>query len=195
MIHNLITFSGARGSGKDTMISELIPIYSTEDLNRMIPCTTRDIRDGEIDGVHQHFMSEDKFILEEKRGKFIFTNPKNASGYCSGTLKSELCHKFGVIDITASGAKKLRDYVFQNGGRALSFMLYADYDTRYERVRSRQKGISNEELDLMMNNDPTDPDPESHPYWFVRVENKDGHFNEALSRVEMTIKEFLAASN
>ena len=191
MIHNLITFSGARGSGKDTMLSKVIEIYNNVDLNRIIPCSTREIRDGEIDGVHQHFMSEDKFILEEKSGKFIFTNPKNANGYRSGTLKSELCHEFGVVDITAEGARKLRDYVFQNGGRALSIMLYADYDTRYARVRSRQKGISKEELDLMMNNDPTDPDYTLYPFWFKKVENKDGHFNEALVKVKKIINGFL----
>lgn len=55
----ILVISGPSGSGKSTLLTRLF--QEEKDLYFSISSTTRSPRDGEIDGVHYHFISEDEF--------------------------------------------------------------------------------------------------------------------------------------
>ena len=55
----LLVLSGPSGVGKDTVWKEAAPCLPT--FAKAITCTTRARRDGERDGVHYHFVSDDAF--------------------------------------------------------------------------------------------------------------------------------------
>ncbi|MGH1601528.1 guanylate kinase [Campylobacter majalis] len=55
----ILVISGPSGSGKSTLLTRLF--QEERDLYFSISSTTRSPRDGEIDGVHYHFVSEDEF--------------------------------------------------------------------------------------------------------------------------------------
>ena len=55
----LIILSGPSGSGKDTVLNKLIEI--DENVKVSISMTTREMREGEIDGVHYYFVNREFF--------------------------------------------------------------------------------------------------------------------------------------
>lgn len=61
---------GKSSTGKDTIYKEL---FQVEDLHlkKIIPYTTRPIREGEVEGVEYFFCDEDKVAELEKAGKII----------------------------------------------------------------------------------------------------------------------------
>ena len=79
----LIVFSGPSGSGKDTVLAEL----KNRDINmqQSISVTTRDMREGEVDGVDYFFtdvetfeknITEDYFLEYVKYGSNYYGTPK-----------------------------------------------------------------------------------------------------------------------
>ena len=85
----LIIISGPSGVGKGTIIELLKKRYLKENkkLYLSISCTTRSPREGEIDGVHYYFISEDEFLERIKRNDFLEYN-KYGTGKYYGTPKS-----------------------------------------------------------------------------------------------------------
>ena len=55
----LVVISGFSGAGKGTLVKKLMEKYDNYALS--ISMTTRDKRDGEIDGVHYFFVDHKKF--------------------------------------------------------------------------------------------------------------------------------------
>jgi guanylate kinase len=188
---NLITVSGPRGAGKDTVISNVLETFGPQ-LHRIIPCTTRSPREGEEHGKQQYFISEQEFAAFENAGKFIFTNPLNGNGYRSGTLKTELEYNLSIVDITAAGAEVLRNYAYSHGGRVISLFLFADYHIRFSRVKLRQvSSLTGAQVEDMLKYDPTIPDLNQHPDWFIKIENPENKLDGTLQRVYLEINSFL----
>lgn len=61
---------GKSASGKDSIYQELLDCKSLS-LKKIVPYTTRPIREGEVDGENYFFCSEDKVKELEKAGKII----------------------------------------------------------------------------------------------------------------------------
>lgn len=81
----LIVVSGPSGCGKGTVLSE---VKKEIELSYSVSVTTREIREGEVDGVNYHYISKEKFenlISEEKVLEY--------TTYCGnyyGTLREEV---------------------------------------------------------------------------------------------------------
>ena len=64
----LFVISGPAGAGKSMIAKKLVEKYP--DVGLSVSCTTRAPRPGEIDGVHYHFVSEERFEELVQRGEF-----------------------------------------------------------------------------------------------------------------------------
>lgn len=188
-MNNLITISGTRGVGKDTLIARITKEFGF--IKRIIPCTTREKREGEVHGLHQYFLSEEEFESNLQAGNFVFTNPPNKAGYRSGTLKSELNSETSIVDITVQGAEFLRNYVFGNGGRTLSILLIADYVDRFARIKKRQPDLVPLQIERLIHDDPSCIDPKYYPDWLNKIENKDGEFDATVREFNKLLVDFL----
>lgn len=65
----LVILSGPSGSGKDTIIrawADANPL-----VERVITCTTREPREGEVNGVHYHFLTREQFEQKMMRGELL----------------------------------------------------------------------------------------------------------------------------
>jgi len=66
----LIVVSGPAGSGKTTLCSRLTEAYP-QAIRRVITCTTRAPRGGEVDGVDYHFLARADFERQVAAGVFL----------------------------------------------------------------------------------------------------------------------------
>jgi guanylate kinase len=99
MIYVLI---GESGCGKTTTAMELERLG----LDRVVTCTTRPMREGEVDGKDYNFMSDEEFINDEKKGLFVET--ATFRGWHYGThLNSLLGDGDKVVVLSPEGAKSL----------------------------------------------------------------------------------------
>ncbi|TDV22696.1 guanylate kinase [Mycoplasmopsis mustelae] len=105
----IIIFSGPSGVGKGT-IERLL--FEFDELNLSLSCsaTTRKPRNGELNGIHYHFMDVDAFRDHIKSHKFIEFSYHLNNYY--GTLYSELDkihnkQKVPFLEIETTGAKQI----------------------------------------------------------------------------------------
>ena len=65
----LIILSGPSGSGKDTILGELVS--RNDNVRVSISMTTRKMRQGETDGVHYYFVTREYFEKKIKEGSML----------------------------------------------------------------------------------------------------------------------------
>jgi guanylate kinase len=93
--------------GKGTLIKGLLA--RAPGLQLAVSATTRAPREGEVNGVDYHFLSEEDFDRRVGRGEFL--EHAEYAGNRYGTLKSELARPAQgvVLEIDVQGARQVRD--------------------------------------------------------------------------------------
>lgn len=105
----LIIFSGPSGSGKDTVLTELVK--EDPNLHLSISATTRPMRDGEVDNVDYYFLGREHFENLIADGGLL-----EYAEYCDnlyGTLREpvEKAREQGrdvILEIEVEGARKVK---------------------------------------------------------------------------------------
>ncbi|MGB1582263.1 MAG: guanylate kinase, partial [Solirubrobacterales bacterium] len=80
----VFVITGPSGVGKGTLIRELRERHP--EIGLSISATTRAPREGELDGIHYHFLSDDEFDSRVALGDFV--EHAAYSGHQYGTLRS-----------------------------------------------------------------------------------------------------------
>ena len=87
----LFIISGSSGVGKGTLIKAFLDKHSEFKLS--VSCTTRNPREGEIDGENYFFLTKDEFKSRIENNEFL--EWAEFSGNIYGTQKSLCCGAFG----------------------------------------------------------------------------------------------------
>jgi guanylate kinase len=106
----LIIVSGPSGSGKSTIIKRLLD-DSGLPLHLSVSATTRDRREGEIDGFHYHFWTREQFLAERDRGGFLEWAEVYGNLYGTPFVEVEPHRAEGtgvILDIDVQGAQQVR---------------------------------------------------------------------------------------
>ncbi len=103
-----IVISGPSGVGKGTICKKII---SDLKLEYSVSMTTRQKRDGEIDGINYYFTTKEDFEKRIKNDEFIEYAIYNDNYY--GTLKKEVIDKINmgkniICEIEVQGAKQIK---------------------------------------------------------------------------------------
>ena len=129
-----IIISGPSGVGKGTIYNVLL-----KELNAWysVSMTTRDIRDGEVDGVNYYFISKDEFRKRIDEGKLLEYNIYNDNYY--GTPKDKVLEKLeeGIdvfLEIDVNGARNIKK-IFDDA--LLIYITPPSIDILRERLVSR----------------------------------------------------------
>ncbi len=106
---NIYIISGPSGGGKTTLTKRVMA--DLDNLRFSVSCTTREPREGEVDGKDYRFISVAEFNDMAKDGKFA--EYANVYGNLYGTPldQFEMAKKCGVdliLDIDVQGAKQIR---------------------------------------------------------------------------------------
>lgn len=107
----LVVIVGPSGVGKGTVVRRLIDRYPAVALS--VSATTRPPRDGEENGVHYHFISEDEFTRRVAAGDFLeWATVHGRHRY--GTLRNTVREMTGrgatvILEIDLDGARQVRE--------------------------------------------------------------------------------------
>ena len=96
---SIFVISAPSGTGKTTLCQALSKQYQT--IKYTVSCTTRTQRTGEINGLHYHFLSKEKFIELVRQQKFA--EWAQVYGNLYGTLKQD------IIELNSQGFDVLMD--------------------------------------------------------------------------------------
>lgn len=142
----ILVLMGKSGVGKDTILEELTKNYN---FKRIVSTTTREKREGEIEGKDYYFVSNEEFDNIIKENGFIEYVSFNGARY--GCQKSSIdINKDMCIVVETDGAKALlSEYGTQN---VYVIYLHLDDDIRFKRVSSRNH-ISKEEWEKRITSD------------------------------------------
>jgi guanylate kinase len=69
-MYKIIALISEAGSGKDRILKEVLAA-APDRLNEIISCTTRPMREGEINGINYYFLTKEEFLLKAVRGHMI----------------------------------------------------------------------------------------------------------------------------
>ena len=130
----LVVISGPSGVGKGTICKELVKYFNAW---YSVSVTTREIRNGEIDGKDYFFVTKEEFEQKIKDNDFLEYATYNNNYY--GTLKSKINeHLDNNIDvfteIEVNGAKNIKN-IYNDS--ILIYILPPSLEELEERLRGR----------------------------------------------------------
>jgi guanylate kinase len=109
MAGKVFVITGPSGVGKGTLISQLLERVPGLELS--VSATTREPREGEVDGRDYHFLTPDEFDQRIEREDFLEFATYSGNRY--GTLRSEVRKRLEaghsvVLEIEVQGARQVR---------------------------------------------------------------------------------------
>jgi len=179
----LVIISGPSGVGKGTIVKALKERYQEENrkLYLSISCTTRDPRDGEVDGIHYYFISEEEFLKRLSHDDFLEYN-KYGTGKYYGTPKSTVIDYLNkgydvILEIDVNGYKQIKEKYKNSVG---IFIMPPSINDLYERL----KGRGTETNDVIERRIQTAASEmkEKNLYDYIIV-NEDGKSDEAMEKI------------
>jgi len=163
----LFVISGASGVGKSTVLKRVME--ARKDLIFSVSATTRKPRDGEIDGVHYYFITEDQFRAMIDRGEFLEYNEHHQVLY--GTPASQILDKQErgnvILDVEPNGAFNVRK---ARPDATLIFVMPPSREELERRLRGRGD-TSEEQITIRLNRADWEMDQSVH-YDYVVVNDQ-----------------------
>ena len=105
----LLIISGPSGSGKGTIVSALRPL---DDFALSISVTTRQMREGEVDGMHYFFRTKEQFEEMRDTGELLEHASYNGNFYGTPKFYVEQKIKEGkavILEIDVQGALQVKE--------------------------------------------------------------------------------------
>lgn len=140
----VFVISGPAGVGKTTLCDRLLTDFPST-LKRVVTATTRKPREGEVDGVDYHFLSQEEFIDQVNKGAFIEHERVHQNLY--GTQKKALMltgetqHYDLLLNIDVNGASSLKKFADDNtllrGSLFSVFVLPSSIEELKDRLTKR----------------------------------------------------------
>jgi guanylate kinase len=180
MNKQVVVVAGPAGSGKDTIIREIMKRFPNTDY--LVKATSRPPRPNEENGVEYYFMTNDQFQEEMARGNIPEHYYREKTGHYYGTYKPDLEKKLAqgkivFAQIQIVGARYLKEQY----GATTIFIMPPSLDAFEKRVRERapmsdaewqeRKEFTEREL------------REEAPWYDYRITNRDGKLDQSVNEV------------
>ena len=147
----LVILSGVAGAGKDTIKKELIK--RMEDVESLPSYTSRQMREGDVEGGTYHFVSKEEFEKMLKNGEFYEydVHHNNYYGLPRKLLNEKIkSGKIIVKDIDVNGTEHLKE-LLGNDTKVVTIFLRVPKEELRTRLENRIDKPSPEEIILRLN--------------------------------------------
>ncbi|MGY8768254.1 MAG: guanylate kinase [Pirellulales bacterium] len=158
----LVILSGPAGSGKSTVVRQLLDKYPGR-LELSVSATTRKPRSGEVDGVAYHFLTEAQFLQKREAGEFLESFEVFGLGNWYGTLQCEVENRIQngisvLLEIDVEGAMQVVEQyphavtIFLNpGSLEVLEQRLRGRKTETESVIQRRLEVAHQEMEMAAN--------------------------------------------
>jgi len=182
----LFTLSGSSGSGKTTLL-DLLSRDLAIDIS--VSHTTRERREYEIDGIHYHFVSKDKFNSLTNDDKFI--EYENVHGDLYGTTKEGVERYLAkkkplFLELDVKGALNLKKMYPES---AISIFLSAPNFNELENRLIHRSSESKEEINKRLSRFSEEENLKKEFDYTVINDNFESTFEELKKMILSMIKE------
>ena len=146
----ILVLSGPSGAGKSTACN--VVIETDGNLDFSVSCTTRKPREGEVDGVHYHFLTKKEFKNKIALDEFVEWAEVHGNYY--GTLISEVLGKAKLgkdvlLDIDVQGARLMRKACENDLELANCVEYIFAAPPSFEELQRRLRGRGTEDADAL----------------------------------------------
>ena len=183
--YKIIALFGEAGAGKDYILKNIMKtIWGQYNLNEIISCTTRPPREGEIDGVHYHFISTPTDFVKKDLIEFtIFRD------WWYGTPVDSLdTNKINIGVFNIKGIDQLINNDTQNRIECLPIYIKVTPKTRLLRQLQRE---SNPDCSEIIRRFLTDQaDFLKIPFHYMVVENEYNEIQPIVNEINELIREW-----
>lgn len=181
----IIAFIGKAGAGKDTIATELVK--QNPGWNMIVSCTTRPRREGEVDGVNYHYLTNEEFAQKVLNGDMLEATFFNDWHY--GTMASSLHEGVNVGVFNPEGYDCLKE-MLPKDIRVVGFYVKADDKTRMLRQLNRETNPDVREIVRRFTADEEDfYDIDNDPDYPVNIVNNGSEMN--ILQIVSALNEFL----
>lgn len=84
----IIALLGEAGSGKDSLLQTIMEVYEPDTFREIVSCTTRPMREGELEGFQYFFLTDEEFMEKIKNAEMLEYTQFN--GWFYGTDRNQL---------------------------------------------------------------------------------------------------------
>ncbi len=185
----LFVVTGPSGVGKTAVVERVLPLIPNA--HRLVTCTTRGLREGEIDGVDYNFLTRDVFQGLIDRGEMVEWDEHYGNLY--GIRKADVERHLAeggptFIWIDTEGAKTLKALWPE---AVVIFLTAESKEVLESRIRSR--GTTSEaDVQIRLDRLPSELAYEEKADYVV--ENAEGKLEETVSKISQIIQQELAKS-
>lgn len=167
-MYNIIALIGEAGTGKDTIMKKLLEKYPGY-FHEIISHTTRPIREGEVDGVNYHYITDAEFLDLMANNQMLESSEFNHWFYgTSLTACSEGKINIGVFNPEGIRSLQARDDVWVKVYRITTFPK-----ERLLRQLNREENPNVNEIIRRYRTDLTDFTEDKLTFSYTIVENND----------------------
>ena len=135
--NKILIVSAPSGAGKTSLTRALVSKF--DDVGLTVSHTTRDLRPGEVDGVHYHFIEKSEFekMIEDQQFIEYATVFENYYGTSVAEIQRLLDNgQHAILDIDWQGARKVRE---KFPSAISAFIIPPSMDVLEQRLRARKR--------------------------------------------------------
>ena len=149
--YEMIAICGKAGAGKDTVMKRVVE--ALPQLHEIVSCTTRPMREGEVDGVNYHYLTGEQFAEKVMAGEMLEATCFNDWFYGTSydSLRSD-CVNIAVFN--PEGIDSVMAH--KNNIELVVFYIEADYKIRLLRQLNREEHPDVHEIIRRFGADETD---------------------------------------
>lgn len=140
---NILVISGPSGSGKSSLMIKLLETIHNSYFS--ISTTTREVREGEADGVNYHYISKEEFEKDLDEGAFLEWAKVHDNYYGTSLkpiLKALSEGKIVISDIDVQGHKIIREKL----GKVTTSVFITTPDQQELKTRLNARGTDTKEV-------------------------------------------------
>lgn len=172
-MYNIIALIGEAGSGKDYVLQNILNSKKSYLFNEIISCTTRPIREGEVEGVNYYYLTPEQFADKVLNCEMI--EATNFNDWFYGTSYDSL--RTGVINIGVFNPDGIRILLDNQNINLIVFKISCSDKTRLLRQLNREENPNVDEIVRRYGTDKKDFSHLDFNYIELKNENSDDLLN------------------